>query len=111
MAQNVLRRGGGGNHGDAAAMRREHPQDVALCSIIYRNDVKVRVLLSAIADLALPYGLGPFVRLPAGDLEGQIHTFETRPCESLRMEQRDVEVALRIVGDHPVWRSKIANAA
>src|SRR6266446_6215055 len=109
MAQNVFCRGSTRDHGDAAAMGCEHSQDVALCTVIYCNDVMARMLLSAVADPAFPHGLGPSISLSAGYLDSKIHPFETRPRKGARMERGNVEIALRIVADGPVWRPDIAN--
>ena len=90
-------------------MGREHSQNVALCAVIHSNDVTARTLLSAIADLAFPHRLGPFIGLSAGDLESEIHPFKTGPREGACTERRNVEIALRIIADDPVWRPQIAN--
>src|SRR6266446_2222595 len=109
MTQNVLCRGGGRNNGDMTAVGCEHSQDVALRAVVDCNDVMTRMLLSAVADLAFPHGLGPFIGLSAGDLESEVHSFKTRPCEGAFMERGNVEIGLRIIADDPVWRPQIAN--
>src|ERR1700736_2084798 len=109
MTQNVRCRGGGRNNGNPTAMGREHSQNVALCAVIHSHDVTARPLLSAIAELAFPHRLGPFIGLSAGDLESEIHPFKTGPREGACTEGGNVEFAFRIIADDPVWRPQITN--
>ena len=49
VAQDVLGRRGRRHHGDPAAMRGQHAQDVALGAVIDGDDVKARLRLPAVA--------------------------------------------------------------
>ena len=93
----------------AAAMLGEHAQDVALGAVIDGDDVKARCVLSAIAGLAPPHGLGPVVALAAGDLFRQIHAFEPGPGARLIAHRGDVEIAVRPVGDDAGRRALVAD--
>src|SRR5712671_2015099 len=90
MPPNILGRCGGGNHGDAATMRRKHSKDVAFGAVVDSDDVTTRAALDTITAVAIPQGLVPFVGLPAGDFLGQVHSLETGPVEGLRLEGRDI---------------------
>src|SRR5215831_8097681 len=57
VASYILRRGSGGDYSDMAAVRGEHPQDVALGAVIDRYYVVTRTLLEAITSLSVPRGL------------------------------------------------------
>src|SRR5262249_34209715 len=109
MPENVVGRCGGGNHGDAAAMRGEHSEDVALRAVVDGDDMMTRAALETIAALAVPHRLVPFVSLSAGDFLGQVHPLETGPVSGARFERHDIELSVRIVSDGAVRWSKIAN--
>src|SRR6516162_809543 len=108
-AKYVLRRGGGGDDGDPATVMCEHPQDVALGAVIDRDDMMPRVALPAVTASLPPAGLIPLVSLTATDLAGEIHSFETGPCRRSLTQRRNIERMPRIVGDHPVRRTPVAN--
>src|ERR1700719_4939884 len=71
------------HHGDAAALRRQHAQDVALGAIIDGDDVTARRGEAAIAVTLLPAGLVPGIALAAGHFLGEVHALETRPLPRL----------------------------
>src|SRR5215471_15325674 len=102
MAQNVLGRGSCRDYGNPAAMRGKHSQDVVLGSEIDSDDMMAWITLLAVTALAIPCSLPPFVGLPAGDLLGEVHPFETRPIEGLCLESSDIDSALRMVCDGSV---------
>src|SRR6516165_11334869 len=109
MAQNILGRGSSGDHGNSAAMRCKHSQNVALSPIIDRHDMMARMVLATIAALALPHRLVPFVGLPAGDFLGKVHPLETRPIDGSSVQSCDIDLSFRMERDGAVRRSEIAD--
>src|SRR5271169_6150854 len=75
--QDVRGRGGGGDYGNPTTVLGKHSQDVALGSVIDRDNVMPRIMLPAVAVYRLPARLIPLVGLTASDFTGQIHAFET----------------------------------
>src|SRR6516162_555127 len=109
MTQNVLGRGGSGNHRDPAAMPRQHPQDIALGAVINGYDVVSRLSLLTVAAFAIPSRLGPFVGLATGHLLGEIHSLETGPIERLSLEMLYVDLRFRTMADPPVRGAPVAD--
>src|SRR5713101_3106064 len=93
MPQNILGRGGCGNHGNATAMRGEHSKDVAFGAVVDGDNVTTRAALDTIAALAIPQRLVPFVGLAAGDFLGQVHPLETGPVEGSCLEGPDIPIS------------------
>src|SRR6516162_2855619 len=109
MADDLFRRGGSGNYGDPAAMCGEHPQDVALDSVVDRYDAIAGTLSETITALSIPHSFAPLVGLAAGHFFGQVHPFKTRPYASPCLEGRHIDPSLGIVRDDTIGRSEIAN--
>src|SRR5262249_27071419 len=109
VTQNILSRDRSGNHCDPAAMRREHPQDVAFGTVIDGYDMVSWVSLLAIAALAIPNRLCPLIGLAAGHLLAEIHSFEAAPVERLPLQGRDIDLRIGTMADCAVRRSPVAD--
>src|SRR5713226_10504354 len=91
VAQDIVGGSGRRHDRDAAALRREHAQDVALGAIIDGDDVETRRGEAAIALSLLPARLVPRIGLAAGDLLGEVHALETRPLPRLGSKRDGVD--------------------
>src|SRR5262249_3964475 len=95
---------------DPAAVCGKHSQDVALRAVIDCDDMMSGKPLAAVAVLAVPHRLVPFVGLSASDFFRQIHSLETRPIEGLGLQGCDIDVTLRIVRNGAARWSVVADA-
>src|SRR5512146_541726 len=73
--------------------------------------VMARRLEPAIAGALHPTRLVPAIALAARDFLGEVHAFEPRPGPRLRQQRRDIESAIKRIGDRGVGRAAVADSA
>ena len=76
---------------------------------INRDDAKLWTCRRAVAFAELPHRFGPVVSLPAGNLLGQIHTFEARPSPGSFLSRLDVRRATGDMNDGAIGSTPVTD--
>src|SRR5262249_49585951 len=85
--------------------------NISLRAVIDGDDLEFGTGLPAVALAELPAGFIPLVKLRAADILREVHAFEARPFRRLFMQRLEIELALGVVNDDPVWRAAVADRA
>src|ERR1051326_1395031 len=111
VREDLLRRGGRGHYGDAAAVGGEEPENVAFGAIVDRDYMEAWGLEPAVPLAPTPARFVPPVHLSRRDLLGEVHAFEAGP--GARGLERSVVVDLAIgrMYHRASGRATVADAA